>query len=150
MMSDRVTRRWLRFRALEGRDRWLVAEAVFLIGVIQVCGRLMPFGALRGLLARAKRFHSTSRHLPTQIGWAVNAAARVVPGRTCLSDALAADVMLCRRGYESALRLGVKKRDDGAVPLQAHAWVECNGSIVAGELERLDEYRLFPHTGGAA
>ena len=79
----------------------------------------------------------------------MSAAARVVPGRTCLTDALAADVMLCRRGHPSTLRLGVRKHAGAAVPVEAHAWVESDGAIVAGELATLDEYSLFPNTGAA-
>jgi hypothetical protein len=71
----------------------------------------------------------------------------LVPGRTCLNDALAADVMLCRRGYGSLLRLGVKKGRDPAGPLEAHAWVECDGAIVTGELATMDEYKLLLHPG---
>jgi hypothetical protein len=55
--------------------------------------------------------------------------------------------MLCRRGYDCALRVGVKK-GNGPAPLEAHAWVECDGAVVAGGLATLDEYRRFPHLGG--
>ena len=147
MMGGRILQRWRRFCALGDGDRWLIVEAVILIGIVQAGVRTVPFGALRRLLTGAKRLRSGSRPPRSRIGWAVNAAARLVPGRTCLSDALAADVMLCRRGYPSMLRFGVKKRNDGVVPLEAHAWVECDGSIVAGHLATLDEYRLFSNRG---
>ena len=146
-MASHIMQLWRRFRALERDDRRLIVEAVILIGIVRAGLRILRFAWLLRLLAGAKRLRSGSRQPRTRIGWAVNAAARLVPGRTCLSDALAADVMLCRRGYQSTLRLGVKRRHDGAAPLDAHAWVECDGAIVAGYLETLDEYSLFSNRG---
>ena len=47
---------------------------------------------------------------PTTIAWAVKAASRRLPvAQTCLTEALAADVMLRRRGYDPDLRLGGQK-----------------------------------------
>ena len=144
MMVGRLIHLWRRFRALERGDRWLVIEAAILIGIVQAGFRTLPFAALLRVVAGAKQLRSRSHHSQSRIGWAVNAAAHLVPGRTCLTDALAADVMLWRRGYQSRLRLGIKKRNGGVEPLAAHAWVECDGLIVAGELATLDEYRVFP------
>ena len=67
-----------------------------------------------------------------------------MPGRNCLQDALAADVMLCRRGHPSTLRFGVKKGESARVPIEAHAWVESDGAIVAGRLATLPHYKPFP------
>lgn len=139
-----------RFFTLERGDRWLVVEAIVLIGLVQAGLRVLPFATLLRLLAAAKRVRRRARTRHSPIAWAVDRAARLVPGRTCLTDALAADVMLCRRGYPSFLRIGVKPRRGGAGPLEAHAWVESDGSIVAGELETLDEYWRLPTRGGTA
>ena len=137
-----------RFFALERGDRWLVVEAILLTGFVQAGLRMLSFATLIRLLAVAKRFRRRSRPRPSRIAWAVDAAARLLPGRTCLTDALAADVMLCRCGYRSLLRIGVKKRSGGAGPLEAHAWVESDGSIVVGEMETLDDYWRLSNRGG--
>ncbi len=65
---------------------------------------------------------------PTRIAWAVPAAAQAVPRCTCLVRALAGRRMLWRRGIRSELRIGVAKSPD----FQAHAWLECDGTIVIG------------------
>lgn len=150
MNANRVTHLARRLFALERGDRWLVVEALLLIGLVQAGLRILSFAALQRLLGVVKRFRLRSHSRPARIAWALNAVARVVPGRTCLTDALAADVMLCRRGYPSSLRIGVKKRTGGAAPLEAHAWVESDGSIVAGELDTLDEYWRLPNRAGTA
>ena len=147
MMAARLLQSWRRFRALEAGDRWLVVEAAVLIGIVQAGLLTLPFAMVQRLLAGVTRWRSRGRQPSARIGWAVNAAGRIVPGRTCLNDALAADVMLRRRGHPSTLHLGVRKRTGAAVPVEAHAWVESNGSIVAGELATLDEYSLFPLRG---
>lgn len=149
MIGSRIMQLWQRFRALQEGDRWLVVEAVILIGIVQAGLRTLSFVALCRLLDAVKRRRSGLPRPAQRIAWAVNVAARLVPGRTCLHVALVADVMLCRRGCQSTLRLGVKKRRGPAAPLEAHAWVESDGAIVAGELETLDEYKLFPIRGGA-
>jgi Transglutaminase-like superfamily len=141
MMADRLMQLWRRFRALDYGDRRLVVEAVVLLGAVQAGFRILPYATLIHVLSAAKRLPG-SRRGPSRIGWAVAAAARLVPGRTCLSDALAADLMLWRRGYQCRLHLGVRRRD-GAGPPEAHAWVELDGAIVTGDLPGLSEYRTF-------
>jgi hypothetical protein len=147
MMAGRLMQLWRRFRALDDADRRLVVEAVLLLGAVQAGFRILPYAALLRVLSAAKRLPG-SRGGPSRIGWAVAAAARLVPGRTCLSDALAADLMLCRRGYQPRLHLVVKGRD-GAGPPEAHAWVELDGAIVTGDLPGLSEYRTFTGPKGA-
>ncbi|MBY0227544.1 MAG: lasso peptide biosynthesis B2 protein [Hyphomicrobium sp.] len=66
----------------------------------------------------------------TRIGWAIGAAAKVVPWKAnCLAQAVAASHLLQRSGCESEIRIGVRR--DGQ-ELLAHAWVVCDGEIVVG------------------
>ena len=143
-MANRIIDLWRRFCGLEHRDRCLVIEAVVLVGLAQAGLRTISFVSLRRWFDAAKRLRSRSKAPTSRIAWAIDAAAQVLPHRTCLKDALAADVMLCRRGYPSALRLGVRKGAAQDVPLEAHAWVESGGAIVAGQLATLNDYQPFP------
>ena len=73
-----------------------------------------------------------------RIRWAVRAAGRLIPGGTnCLVRALATQALLGQYGYRSALRIGVRKAEDGG--LAAHAWLESAGAVVIGEFE-LEHY----------
>lgn len=65
---------------------------------------------------------------------AVRRASKLVPGATCLTQAIAARTLLARRGHSSTLRLGVAKEDGD---LKAHAWLESDGRVVIGEFEDL-------------
>lgn len=144
MMGNRIIDLWRRFCRLEQADRWLVVEAVVLMGTAQAGLRTVSFLSLRRVFDAAKRLRSNSKVATSRIAWAIGAAAQVLPRRTCLHDALAADVMLCRRGYPSALRLGVRKGQADDVQLEAHAWVESGDAIVSGQLATLNDYRPFP------
>jgi hypothetical protein len=59
-----------------------------------------------------------------------------VPRATCLTQALAAQVLLMRAGIESRIVLGVRNEND----FQAHAWVESQGSILLGNTVGFERY----------
>ena len=83
-----------------------------------------------------------------RIAWAVTAVARRLPGRiTCLSEAIAAHTMLRHRGFRPELHFGVREHSHSSQPLDAHAWVECGGKIVVGELENLADYAVLTAPG---
>ena len=131
-------RRYLR---LPPNQRWLLIKAALLLEAIKLAMRLIPFKVLRRLADRAGRTFVRRRsgtHLPAQtVAWAVETISRNTPGeKTCLTQALAAQVLLTRRGYSSLLHIGVVKDENGE--LLAHAWVECKGEVMVGghELER--------------
>jgi hypothetical protein len=68
--------------------------------------------------------------VPERVARAVARASRVVPDATCLTQALAAQVILERHGLPARLHIGVL-RDSGQA-VRAHAWVESRGVTVIG------------------
>ena len=69
--------------------------------------------------------------LAEEIGWAVTRAARYVPFKAvCLPQAMAARVMLKRRGVKSVMHFGAAKGTEK--PLDAHAWLDAAGVEVTG------------------
>jgi hypothetical protein len=134
-------KRLRRFLRLPPNERWLLIKAALLLEAIKLAMRLIPFKVLRRLADRAGRTFVRRRsgtNLPAQaVAWAVDTISRNTPGeKTCLTQALAAQVLLTRRGYSSLLHIGVVKDENGE--LLAHAWVECQNEIIVGghELER--------------
>jgi hypothetical protein len=138
---------WRRLRALPAADRRLLAETALLMLRVRAGLRLTSFAALRKRLdatggAATRR---ASPQTPETVAWAVAAIARRLPGTTCLVQSLAAHALLLRRGYRPRLRIGVRGREGAAVPLDAHAWVECDGRVVVGDVDDLAAYdRLRP------
>jgi hypothetical protein len=77
------------------------------------------------------------------VRWAITAVAARFPSATCLVQALAADAILRRRGLACELRIGVRVRGNTGVPLEAHAWVECDGAVAIGAIENLSDYKVL-------
>lgn len=135
-----LLREW---RALAPGDRRLVRQALLWFVAIRVALRLLPFarvvrwaeGRHRGREGRARNV--AAGETAARIGWATAAVARrVAPPRSCLAQALTAQVMLGARGRAATIRFGAKR--EGAGPLDAHAWLECEGVVLVGDETRGD------------
>lgn len=116
---------------LSAAERRLLAETAFLLEAVKLGMKLLPFRMLRRLLARVadvpKNPSRGRSHPPAEkIAWAVKAASQHTPGiKTCLAQALVAQVLLARRGHPALLHIGVARGERGQ--FQAHAWVETEG-----------------------
>jgi hypothetical protein len=64
------------------------------------------------------------------IGWAVRASSRRVPRASCLTQALAAQILLGLLGFPSRLRVGVANQAERG--FAAHAWLEIGGGVLVG------------------
>ena len=104
------------------------------MAVVRVALWIVPFRMWRRSFARACRslapIGSQRPHRMEHVAWAVQQASRVVPRSSCLTQALATQVLLSRAGYPSRLRIGVARGTRG--DLEAHAWVESGGRQVIG------------------
>lgn len=67
-----------------------------------------------------------------EVAWSVSAAARLVPGATCLTQASAGQLLLARRGFATTIRLSVPARADRPGSLAPHAWLMAGDTIVLG------------------
>lgn len=124
--------RLARLRRLTWRDWALLAEAFVSLAAACVAVRLVPFRRLAphigAITTDAPPAHGPGRGQPARIGRAVQAVSRRVPWHTkCLTEAMAAQWMLRRRGLPAVLHLGVQK-EGGA--MSAHAWTSCNDEFV--------------------
>lgn len=131
-----------RFLLLPTADRWLLIKAALLLEAIRLGMRLLQLQTLRRLLARmadapARRPRHAKHASADRVAWAVEVASRHTLGvKSCLTQALAAQVLLARRGYPALLHIGVTRGE--REQFRAHAWVESEGKVVIGgsELER--------------
>ena len=137
-------RRLRKFLQLGVSDQCLLVEAALLLGLVRLGLRALSFGTLWRLLTRfSGRPSGSSRAASRQadrITWAVRVASPYVLGvRPCLAQALAAQLLLVRRGFPTLLRVGVTRVGRG--PVQAHAWMETDGRVVTGgSRTELDRY----------
>ncbi len=140
-------KRLRKFLDLPPAERGLLVKAAILLWAIMLGLWLLPFQTFRRLLARVTQaptgWREANQLSPDRIVWAVAVASRHMPGaRTCLAQALAAQVLLARRGHPVRLRIGVAKGEGGR--LEAHAWVESEGRIVIGGVGDLLRYNPLP------
>jgi Transglutaminase-like superfamily len=131
-----------KFFRLPRSERWLLIKAALLLGVIRLGLRLLPFRTLRQLLDSVSKSRAGNQFPSDRIVWAVIATSRYVVGdKPCLTQALAVQVLIKRRGHPANLRIGVA-REDGR-ELKAHAWVESEDRVVVGGGD-LSRYTPFP------
>jgi hypothetical protein len=126
--------RLTRFVRLPRRERQALIEAALALGLASLLVRTVGFSWIARRLGRhmekgpsAAKPESVSE--AARVGWAVDTAARVLPWKpVCLPQAIAATLLLKRRGIVSTLYLGV----DPTRALDAHAWVRVGEVTVTG------------------
>jgi hypothetical protein len=90
----------------------------------------------RFILQRVRTLAAGAREAPVRestvddIVWAVEATSRHLPRATCLTQAIAAQLLLRRRGFASRICIGVGEGAQGR--FTAHAWLERDGRILLG------------------
>lgn len=158
---------WTRFWSLDRSRRALVLEAAALMVLVWTGLRLLRFTTLRRLLDRAASSESgCSRDASSEsgdsqdassesgcsqdatlavseVGWAAGVVAARLTAATCLVQALAADVMLRRRGVESEVRFGIRSGRHGTVPIEGHAWVEWEGRVAVGSARSVSDFHVL-------
>lgn len=124
----------LRFLRLPPAQRAFLMRTLGLVGLVRLGLWVLPFRVMRAATenASAPRVSSDSKNVETvdEVAWAVVAASRYVPFASCLTQALASQVLLRRRGYPALLHIGVARTEQGRV--EAHAWIESDGRVVVG------------------
>ena len=132
-----------RFRDVGHAKRALLMEALAWLLLARLALVFIPFPRLarrlgtfvapndaRAIGAAAHR-EPGQAHIAEQVGWAVIRAARHAPfTAVCLPQAMAARIMLTRRGVPSVLHFGASKAP--GAPMNAHAWLDAAGVEVTG------------------
>ena len=130
------------FFTLTRRRQRLVLEAGAWSLFVHVGLRVLSFASLRRALDVCSRSGELQQGDDvSHIVWSVEAVSRRMPGgRSCLIDALTAEAMLRRRGYEPILHLGARRQSDP--PVDGHAWLVCDNQIVVGAVADLRDYNF--------
>ncbi|MGH2629744.1 MAG: lasso peptide biosynthesis B2 protein [Actinomycetota bacterium] len=126
------------FLCLSGPDRILLLRALVWVLVARLAVAVLPFGRVDALVRTTARARPRAVRVdPARAGWAVARVAAVVPGATCLTQAVAARMVL--GGSDRASRLVIGVRRIGGV-VQAHAWVVSGSEMVVGHRDDLDSF----------
>ena len=123
-----------KFWRLSSAERGLLISAAILLAEIRAALWLLPWRRVSGM-RRWPCMSRPSRFAVERLEWAVRNSSRMVPGATCLTQALALQYLLARASYASSIHIGVAKKPDRG--FEAHAWVEHAGATLlnsAGEV----------------
>ena len=136
-LSKRAAYLLKRTRRLPVGNKALLLETLALLAVFRAAVLLVPFRWLARFLGK----EGEARPVPAapecgrrirRIGAMVHRVSQHVPWTSkCLDQALAAKVLLARRGISATVYFGVKKDDRGE--LMAHAWLRSGTIYVTGE-----------------
>jgi len=141
----RLKRGIVRFLRCRSRERRLLLRAALVLAIVRAGLSLLPFKTTLRLMRRLQRPQRVRNSEPLQareIAWGVRAASRLIPGATCLTQALAGRILLGRAGYGSELRIGVCKHAERG--FEAHAWLEHGGETLLGELGDPSRFAPLP------
>ncbi|WP_159470698.1 lasso peptide biosynthesis B2 protein [Dyadobacter sp. 3J3] len=129
-MSDYL-KKWA---TITGGAKIKFLQAGFVLVVIKMGLAILPFSTFRKLFYRISKSEIKKNLNSQQISevvWAVNTAANVIPLElVCLPRALATKYLL-RKVPSLSLEIGIEINP--AKAFEAHAWVERGGEIIIGD-----------------
>jgi hypothetical protein len=117
-------------------EKGLLLEALALLGLARMAVLLLPFRWVARLLGKQEAQTPVQEDAANvvhirRIGTMVRKTSQNVPWTSkCLDQALAAKIMLARRGIATTVYFGVKNDANGR--LEAHAWLRSGTLYVTG------------------
>jgi hypothetical protein len=128
--------------------QWILVQVSILLILIRIALILLPFRTISRFEQRMGRkepdLNAHEDVSTRRILWAISRTAGPILGdRACLTQALAGQILLKRRGVSTQMRIGVLKDGDGQ--FQAHAWLESDGQVLlGGTVSDLKRYTVLP------
>lgn len=130
-MKQRPGRRSLtRILSLSGSEALFLFRCLLVVATVRVGLTVFSYNRVRAMVTRLNARQCASMGELRLVAWGVAAAARFVPGATCLTQALSGQYLLARKGNASNIRIGIE-RGTGE-QLKAHAWLVSDDHIVLG------------------
>lgn len=120
---------------LSWRDKLTAAYVSVLVVGVRVALQVLPYRTVHRLLrfgardvssAGAEELHARRQRTVRTVA---ATSRRLLGDKPCLTQALVAQRLLRRQGFETDLRIGVTKDGD---ELLAHAWLERDGRVILG------------------
>lgn len=137
MLSGRLNNFARYLRLLRRHHRALIAS-FFVLLVVRIGLTFSSYRNVQGWTDRYARLSRRPARVPVLV-WSITHTAKVIPGATCLTQALALRFLMVRAGEGCTIRIGVRETNDR--PFDAHAWVIYQGRALIGGSEQ--ELRTF-------
>jgi hypothetical protein len=126
---SRLSRLSAKFWCLPLSDEQQIFSILLTIIFVRIALSCVGYNRLKKNIPPA--YHAAPLDVLRKFGRLVPSLARFVPGASCLTQAVTAQLLLARRGYRSDMRVG--ERQDEAGKISAHAWLLAQGQIVLGD-----------------
>lgn len=123
--------------------------ATLTLAIVRVGLTFFSYASLKRILPGPGHGREPSKEVTDRCAWALTRGSRVVPGASCLTQALAGQWMLHRLGFTSQVLIGV--RPEGGGSLAAHAWLVAGGrTVVGGDAEDLSRFKKLTELGASS
>ena len=119
-----------RLRSLSMREAFFLARCLAVVAAVRLGLTLSSYNRVRNMVLRLEATNDASIGNLRRVAWGVAAAARLVPGASCLTQALAGQYLLACQGQASKITIGIER--DSGPRLKAHAWLMSGDHIVLG------------------
>lgn len=130
-----------RFGRLLRRHHRPLISAFFVLAIIRGVLTFRSYRHVLKLIERTAHRQRTNRSVPV-IVWSIKHASRLVPGASCLTQALAVRYFLIGSGEDCIIRIGIKPSE--VKTLDAHAWVIYKGRpLIGGNDEELRDFKTL-------
>ncbi|MBI5680861.1 MAG: lasso peptide biosynthesis B2 protein [Methanobacterium sp.] len=117
-------------------EKYILIKSFILLWIVRIMLWILPFSYIQkisgDLTVNNDKKNTNHKISINKILYSVDITSKYVPLCTCLTRALAAQILLKRENYNSSIKIGVCK-DNGK--LESHAWLEVDNKIVLGESE---------------
>lgn len=124
-----------KYSQLSASDKILLFEASIILIIIKLLIRLLPIRFYKKIFGKQNsepeiQVSENQSHTLYKISQAIVRSRKVIPWKSkCLTEAIAAKIMLRKRGIASTLFLGINKDEDKMI---AHAWLRCGNTYITG------------------
>lgn len=125
---SKLSRRFVKFARLPFSDKRFIIVTFLTIICVRFALSFFGYNRLRRIIPPANKLAPAD--LLKGLGRRVPLLARFVPGASCLTQAVAAQLLLARLGYQSDMRIGVQQ--DATGQIRAHAWLLSEGKVILG------------------
>ncbi len=136
-----ILRKWMR---LASEEKSLMAEIVFFLMLSKFMMKCLPFKVIAHILKEKKRYRKKAISSEAFLDQLPKSMEKAVWGisffKKCLTQALAAKMMLNRRGIESVVYFGVFRDENNH--FQAHAWIT-SGTLLIPNRPCVDQFRVI-------
>lgn len=133
------------FIRLTGSEKFFFLHALLLLCKYRIRLQTTSIEQLVKLVQEESHSHK-NRNKPAlslhRVSRLIHAAAKLVPFSTCLSNALAGQVLFAANHHQTKLHIGVRNTPDKG--FEAHAWLTLDGAILLGSLPDLKTYKELP------